>query len=91
MEKLTGNRKINLAVFSENSTHTKYNSPFANSKLAYNLSNFQNIYHMKYKLKYLLKNYHQIYFKNFRFKKNLLENNKFDLILKNAKLKYHIN
>ena len=27
----------------------------------------------------------QIYFKNSRYKKNLLENNKFDLILKNVK------
>ncbi len=80
--------KINLAVFSENSTHTKYNSSFANSNLAYNLSNFHNIYYMKNKLKYLFKNYYKIYYKNFRFKKNLLESNKFDLIIKNAKLNH---
>ena len=77
--------KINLAVFCENSAHAKYNSSFAKSKLSYNLSNFSNIKLMKYRLRYLINNYYKIFNKNRKFKKNLLDNNKFNLILNNAK------
>ena len=77
--------QINLAVFCENSAHTKYNFSFAKSKLSYNLSNFRNIKLMKNKLKYLINNYYKIFNKNRKFKKNLLDNNKFNLIINNAK------
>lgn len=77
--------KINLAVFCENSTQAKYNFSFAKSKLSYNLSNFSNIRLMKYKLRYLINNYYKIFNNNSKFKKNLLDNNKFNLILNNAK------
>ncbi len=77
--------KINLAVFCENSARTKYNFSFAKSKLSHNLSNFSNIKLMKYRLKYLINNYYKIFNKNRKFKKNFLDNNKFNLILNNAK------
>lgn len=76
--------KINLAVFSENSIHAGYNSSFVNSNLAYNLSNFDNVKHMKYKLSYLLNNYYEIYCNDNKYNKNLLKNNKFNLILQNV-------
>jgi len=81
--------KVNLAVFSENSIHAKYNSSFAKSKLAYNLSNFDNNSFMKYKLDHLVNNYYDIFYKNYKFKKNLLKNNKFNVILNNAKSNNH--
>ena len=40
---------------------------------------------MKNKLKYLINNYYKIFNKNRKFKKNLLDNNKFNLIINNAK------
>lgn len=76
--------KINLAVFSENSIHARYNSPFARSNLAYNLSNFDNDKYIKYKLTYLLNNYYKIYYNDYKYNRNLLKNNKFNLILQNV-------
>ena len=76
--------KINLAVFSENSIHAKYNSSFVKSNLAYNLSNFDDAKYVKYKLNYLLNNYYKIYCNNNKYDKNLLKNNKFNLILQNV-------
>tara|TARA_B100001063_G_C16777104_1_gene566468 strand:- start:3186 stop:4160 length:975 start_codon:yes stop_codon:yes gene_type:complete len=76
--------KINLAVFSENSMHARYNSSFVNSRLAYNLSNFDNVNSMKYKLTYLLNNYYKIYYNDNKYNKNLLKNNKFNMILQNV-------
>ena len=76
--------KINLAVFSENSTHARYNSPFVRSNLSYNLSNFDNNKYIKYKLTYLLNNYYKIYYNDYKYNKNLLKNNKFNLILQNV-------
>ena len=73
--------KINLAVFSENSEQYKYNSPFSKSKIAFDLSCFNNLDIMKKKLNYLLNNYNKIYNLINKNKIDILKNNRFSKII----------